>query len=780
MKSRAWLFLMLVGIPSFAHSQQVASEFTVNVRDRNQQSDPIQSRQQTGRSADRVLPLTNVARANNQEAAGNTSIASVETALPNLVPYRPFGWSNPIVVTTDSGSTVDAEYIYSDEPVFIDWAIANFGSATAKGPFKILLSIDGNGVNWIANNSLLPGYYNYWIGYNAGKLSVGSHTFRIVADPANQIQEQNENDNQYSEITSVLSSTIPKIKAGPTIITLNRGLAPAPTVHPWIPYNPLSIQSAATSVLSAHPHALGLRIPESVKREVARRMPKTTLYGSTPPSLDWSGNDSPVKDQGVCGACWAFAAVGLVENVGLQTDLAEQVVVSCAAGGDCSGGWYGDALTYIKNTGIPGEACYPYTQSNGDCGNETPLPPFIERLSSVTAVLWAQPAVADLRAALVQGPVVVSMSVYSDFDAYTTGIYHHHSGSYLGGHAVLVVGYNDSLSCFKVKNSWGTSWGEGGYFRISYSDLSNDVKFGGYGMQASGAYTQTCSQNKFVVQNVGGGPLVLASMTINRPWLSIVPASMPMTVGRRAIDTFSVSVDWPLVGLPRDTATITINSNDPAQPSVQIQIIAVPDSVQLPIQLTSFLGSWTGGSTVCLRWSTASESKNYGFEVERSSSISGGYAVLPHSFLAGSGTTLDTNTYVYYDSTASPGVNYYRLRQIDLDATVHFSEPIRITFKLTDVTPQINVPGAFRLDQNFPNPFNPTTSIRFSVATSGRTTLKLFNYLGQEITTLYDAIANPGQMYTVRFDGRAIASGVYLYQLTNRGHSLSKRLVLLK
>jgi hypothetical protein len=90
------------------------------------------------------------------------------------------------------------------------------------------------------------------------------------------------------------------------------------------------------------------------------------------------------------------------------------------------------------------------------------------------------------------------------------------------------------------------------------------------------------------------------------------------------------------------------------------------------------------------------------------------------------------------------------------------------------------VPLEFSLKQNYPNPFNPSTSIRFSVEKSGRTRLELFNILGQKMMTLFDEIAEPGRYYTVKLDGRTLASGVYLYRLQSGQKSGLKKLLLVK
>lgn len=84
--------------------------------------------------------------------------------------------------------------------------------------------------------------------------------------------------------------------------------------------------------------------------------------------------------------------------------------------------------------------------------------------------------VAALKAAVYnRGPVNVGYMVYEDFSSYRSGVYEYTWGKAQGGHGVVIVGYDDTKQCFIVKNSWGTGWGENGYFRIAYSQVNNEV-----------------------------------------------------------------------------------------------------------------------------------------------------------------------------------------------------------------------------------------------------------------------------------------------------------------
>jgi Papain family cysteine protease/Kre9/KNH-like N-terminal Ig-like domain len=231
-------------------------------------------------------------------------------------------------------------------------------------------------------------------------------------------------------------------------------------------------------------------------------IPYQESFAAVPGGFDWRNIDgngtsyvTPVRNQGNCGSCWAFAAAAALESYTLMTqntpntnlDLAEQILVSCYNPNGCSGGSPSGASAYIKSTGLPGEGCFFYTAFDAQDGSNsvfcsqacsnwqtTPPPYKILNYGSVSATVSA------IKDALVNyGPLVTTFSVYADFFSYNGGIYSHVTGVYEGGHAVLIVGYDDNNECFIVKNSWGTGWGESGFFKIAYSELGSPVYFGG-------------------------------------------------------------------------------------------------------------------------------------------------------------------------------------------------------------------------------------------------------------------------------------------------------------
>lgn len=346
-------------------------------------------------------------------------------------------------------------------------------------------------------------------------------------------------------------------------------------------YQNLGTSEQSSEENNNNSHRRGLIVPDDVRKYWRSHTPELR-YDITKlqAAIDWSNNDSPVKSQGNCGSCWAFAAVALVENLGNKSDLSEQVLVSCASG-DCSGGWYWDALEYIHSEGVPPENCYPYIQQNGNCSNKCTNSDYLVKLTQYTPAwgLWGEPAsVSDMKAQLQNGPICIAMLVPEDntFDNYSSGIYNYNGGDIPwegNGHAVLLVGYDDNGQYFKAKNSWGPNWGENGYFRISYDDVTDDVQFGMYGCDASGVYTEG-EGNSFTIQNVANGILEINNISSSKSWLSFSPQTIQNIVpGGQQLITVSVS-DWNAVTYPQETGTISITSNDPDEGTVNVNVTA--------------------------------------------------------------------------------------------------------------------------------------------------------------------------------------------------------------
>ncbi len=206
-----------------------------------------------------------------------------------------------------------------------------------------------------------------------------------------------------------------------------------------------------------------------------------------PAALDWrdaGGNYvTAPRNQKKCGSCWAFSMTGALEaytllkehTPGKDLDLSEQVMLSCSGAGSCNGGRL--TASFLQKTGLPLESVYPYTATDGACASAAAG----WEAGAYKVGGWGSIAKnpAAIKTALVKyGPLPIAMMVYEDFMHYKTGVYSFTTGKKLGGHAVLLVGYNDEGQYFIVKNSWDTGWGEDGFFRIAYSEMNTAVSFG--------------------------------------------------------------------------------------------------------------------------------------------------------------------------------------------------------------------------------------------------------------------------------------------------------------
>ncbi len=197
----------------------------------------------------------------------------------------------------------------------------------------------------------------------------------------------------------------------------------------------------------------------------------------------------------------------------------------------------------------------------------------------------------------------------------------------------------------------------------------------------------------------------------------------------------------------------------------------------LPVQLARFTATMNSNGSVRLDWTTISETNNLGFEIQKTANPAAGFATISNSFIPGRGTTATPWDYTWTDVNTSRGTWHYRLKQIDLDGTVHYSDPVQVDV-VTGVTEA--VPAEFSLKQNYPNPFNPSTEITFTVDITGRTRLSVYNMLGQAIVTLFDGVAEAGRYHRARFDATGLSSGMYLYRLESGSKSAIKKLLLMK
>jgi C1A family cysteine protease len=212
-------------------------------------------------------------------------------------------------------------------------------------------------------------------------------------------------------------------------------------------------------------------------------LPEETIDNTPVSRGEYTHPHSAIRDQRSCGSCYSFGACGIYEGwkmkAGQNVDLSEQwfMMKAKAIGpyGGCQG-WYLDtSMNLLQNHGTADESACPYK------GYEAACPSSAQPVHKIGS--WARTtSLSTIKQALHNNsPVYVGFAVYSDFMSYSSGVYTFTSGSLRGYHAVAIVGYKETSSTdghFLVKNSWNTSWGESGYFRIAYSQMSNQVQFG--------------------------------------------------------------------------------------------------------------------------------------------------------------------------------------------------------------------------------------------------------------------------------------------------------------
>lgn len=208
---------------------------------------------------------------------------------------------------------------------------------------------------------------------------------------------------------------------------------------------------------------------------------KSITSNGLPPSFDWrdiNGVDytTPIKNQAPAPSCEAYAFCAVLETM-MQyqmqeiytPDLSETHLFFYAGGSYAAGGVsVTGAANYLKAYGVPDEGCNPDPHRAFDYTFQS-LPGWENRTVKIQAWGWVNNDVGSIKQALIEyGPLLITIHVWKDFDYYHGGVYKHRWGRTVGGHVVAIVGYNDTDQCWIVKNSWGTKWGEAGWFRMSY------------------------------------------------------------------------------------------------------------------------------------------------------------------------------------------------------------------------------------------------------------------------------------------------------------------------
>jgi hypothetical protein len=200
-------------------------------------------------------------------------------------------------------------------------------------------------------------------------------------------------------------------------------------------------------------------------------------------------------------------------------------------------------------------------------------------------------------------------------------------------------------------------------------------------------------------------------------------------------------------------------------------IFELQTSSATPVELAIFTGK-AHNNTISLEWATKTETNNYGFEIEKSINKVAWEAI---GFVQGHGTSTSPQSYSFIDQSVTSGEYYYRLKQVDLNSSYKYSEIISVG---------ITAPISFKLNQNYPNPCNPSTTISYTLPQSSHVELIVYNTIGQMVNSLVNTYQEAGS-YSVQWNGDSSAglsvpSGIYYYKIETSFGTKLKRMTLIK
>ena len=220
-----------------------------------------------------------------------------------------------------------------------------------------------------------------------------------------------------------------------------------------------------------------------------------------------------------------------------------------------------------------------------------------------------------------------------------------------------------------------------------------------------------------------------------------------------------------LTGTGAQFSSFSWTSSSPPSPG------SFNQSQEIPVELVSF-SAYAEKEGVSLKWMTATEINNSGFEIERAveNGINEKWKFEKIGFVDGAGTTTERKEYSYFDVSALLTKLKYRLKQIDLDGSFEYSGVIEINLE-----PKLR----YELAQNYPNPFNPVTVISYTIPDAGKVQLTIYNILGQTVAVLVNESQEKG-IHKVEFDGTNLNSGIYFYQLAAGNNISTRKMMLIK
>ncbi|HRI46078.1 MAG TPA: T9SS type A sorting domain-containing protein [Ignavibacteriaceae bacterium] len=246
-----------------------------------------------------------------------------------------------------------------------------------------------------------------------------------------------------------------------------------------------------------------------------------------------------------------------------------------------------------------------------------------------------------------------------------------------------------------------------------------------------------------------------------------IGATAKTTAQMKTASTFS-DAGWDMTGTVwRIDGTQSINSGYPF-----LAWQNTSGGTALPVELVSFSAS-VYEQKVTLKWQTATEVNNYGFEIERMND--GMDEWLNVGFVEGHGNSNSPKEYSFVDESELNGTIQYRLKQIDTDGKFEYSEIVEVSIEIQSIA----LPMDFELFQNYPNPFNPSTTIKFGLSKDSKVTLEVYNIIGEKVTTLINQDMSAGY-HNINFSGNELSTGIYIYKITANEFTSTRKFILMK
>ncbi|HEY3496593.1 MAG TPA: C1 family peptidase [Polyangiaceae bacterium] len=224
--------------------------------------------------------------------------------------------------------------------------------------------------------------------------------------------------------------------------------------------------------------------PDDARGSSGEWFPSSAMPSPNNPQFSWRDKLSPVRNQEMCGSCWAFAALGAYEGSQAllnddRLDLSEQQMVNCvpahpSTGGDnCRGNMPAVALDWMTSSGSPTEQTLSYSGRMTSCNSSL--------RSDFKPISWGFvseddprqiPSVDAIKESIAtHGPIVSTVFVTDAFQSYTGGVFDEGAPG-RPNHAIVIAGWDDARQAWHVRNSWGTGWGEDGYIWVKYGSNS--------------------------------------------------------------------------------------------------------------------------------------------------------------------------------------------------------------------------------------------------------------------------------------------------------------------